>query len=616
MTANPHLEPQLDSYLALRKPGFALMVDAPWGAGKTHAIKRWLVGKKHLLVSLYGATSREDIETAIVVARLGLEDNGTTSAVANVLGAGKDLAAGLLKLPKMTNVSKALLAGLPRLMVFDDLERTGGIPVHSLLSVLNRYVEHEGRNVVLLTNQEELRRGCEDYDRVREKVVGRIIALEPDETGALEAFLGELDGRKAHDFLSGHQEVILSVFRTSGCQNLRLLRQGLLEYARFHDIVPDDLLARAEPMRHVLATFLALTIAFHEGKDFDIDDLEQSDGALYSAMVARREDKDLVAKGYDALFARYERHPFVRLARQAISGALACTFIGRGHADSFSVEHELRAVSVFSEAEFDDWRTLWYWIKSPHDEVVKALESVRSKLNALSVTDPATILHIAGIFLDLSKHSVIPEDVNEVVLMMKEYISRAEEAGRFTPELPVSQRDESFRHGSAYGLGFYERDTESFKQITAALLYTLNEAFWARSYGLADELLELASRQPKAFANAIGRGLREEGVVDYARVPILAKADPIKAAELFCSLPPEQAHTVLDPFKDRILDLEERAEDRPRGDWPDERAWLSKVRDEILRIATETEDPIRRAQLRALVDWHLKFLDPETAKTA
>jgi len=266
MTANAHLGPQLDAYVALEKPGFALMVDAPWGAGKTHAIKRWLVNRKHLLVSLYGATSREDIERAIVVARLNAMENNASRAVATIVNTGFEVAASYFYVAKPKGGHKIALAMLPDLIVFDDLERTEGIPAHTLLSVLNRYVEHESRHVVLLANQEELRKGCKGYERVREKVVGRIIALEPDETGALGAFLGELDGAKAFAFLSGQQEVILSVFRTSGCQNLRLLRQGLLEYARFHDVVPDDLLARADPMRHVLATFLALTIAFHEGE--------------------------------------------------------------------------------------------------------------------------------------------------------------------------------------------------------------------------------------------------------------------------------------------------------------------------------------------------------------
>lgn len=38
MIANAHLGPQLDAYVALKKPGFALMVDAPWGGGR---VSRW-----------------------------------------------------------------------------------------------------------------------------------------------------------------------------------------------------------------------------------------------------------------------------------------------------------------------------------------------------------------------------------------------------------------------------------------------------------------------------------------------------------------------------------------------------------------------------------------------
>lgn len=613
MPANPHLEPQLDAYLALAKPGFALMVDAPWGAGKTHSVERWLAGKKHLFVSLYGATSREDIERAIVVARLNAMDNNASRALAAVIRAGVEVAASYLGVSKPNGLQKVALAMLPDLIVFDDLERTEGIPVHSLLGVLNRYVEHEERHVILLANQVELRKGCDDYDRVREKVIGRVITLEPDEDKALVAFLDQLKGNPSHAFLLAQREVILSVFRTSECQNLRLLRQALLEYARLHSMIPEDLKNLTEPMQRALATFLALTIAFHEGKDFGVKDLEQDDDALVAAMMARSKDESLSAMGYDALVRRYEKHRFVSLHQTAIPGFLSKAFIGGGHVSGDLVERGLRDAAVFLDAEFEDWRKLWWWQKTDAGEIHQALASIRGKLSAKSIHDPYIVLHVSGIFLKLSEVRLIADSKAEVVSLMTDYVRELRVKKIFTPELPVYRWDDDFRHGAAYGLGFHCRENKEFRQIADALVAAINGAFWDRSHEIADPLLILAEKDPTHFRRAIREKSSSQVPVSYAYVPILAKTNPQRAAQLFCALPPGQAHDVLGPLKDRISTLERHKTQEQGVDEPDERAWLIEVRDEIGKIAAATEDPIRKAQLLALIDWNLRFLDPQPA---
>jgi hypothetical protein len=607
MPVNPHLAPQLDAYLSLSKPGFALMVDAPWGAGKTHSVGRWLVEKKHLFVSLYGATSREDIERAVIVARLDAMDNNASRALAAVVGAGVEVAASYFGLSNPKELKSIALTMLPDLIVFDDLERTEGIPVHSLLGVLNRYVEHEERHVILLANQTELRKGCEDYDRVREKVVGRVIALEPDETGALAAFLEQLKGRKSYTFLSAQQEVVLSVFKTSRCQNLRLLRQALLEYARFHDLVPDDLVDRIESMRHVLATFLALTIAFHQGKDFFLKDLDQDDSAMAASIVAKHEDKSLEAKGYHALTELFAKHEHVRLHQIALSGLLATSFIGKGHADSALVERELRNAKLFAEAEFDDWRTLWYWHVNDAADVENSLLSVRAKLTAKSVVDPSTVLHLAGIFLALSKRGMIPETGKQVVDLLTKYVRGLRADGILEPELPVGEWRDDFRHDSAYGLSFHEHTSAEFSEVKSMLFSELSGAFWEHSPEIADAILALAKDDPTQFRRILSERSSGQVPVSYAYVPVLATSDPQRAAQLFCALPPRQANNLLGLFKDRIATLERSH----NAGWPDERTWLIKVRDEMGRIADATTEPVKKAQLLALTDWYLKFLDPE-----
>ncbi|MCX8510102.1 MAG: P-loop NTPase fold protein [Rhodobacteraceae bacterium] len=64
----------LTDYLNRPDPGFAVLLAAPWGAGKTHLVKHVIAerkGEKPLLVSLFGVRSADDIYDAIGRALFG-----------------------------------------------------------------------------------------------------------------------------------------------------------------------------------------------------------------------------------------------------------------------------------------------------------------------------------------------------------------------------------------------------------------------------------------------------------------------------------------------------------------------------------------------------------------
>lgn len=296
INANSHLEPQLDAFARLSGPGFALLVDAPWGAGKTCAVWRWLSERKRrlperndsLYVSVYGAKDSSAIEDSLFQAHLEAKNVTSRRRFNQVL---KDIAPQSLEFftKKYTGANvdftgayrRFVLKDIPEILVFDDLERTE-MPLPELFGAINRYVEHEGRTVVLLANQAELRgKDPETYDRTKEKVIGRIIAIGPDVAAAVAGFLAAMEKdeqqRAAYEFLAAEKDLLCSVFETSQVRNLRLLRYVMLEFARAFDRIPEVLRAKEkeEAMRHLLATFVALSISFHSGDGLGFEGLRQ-----------------------------------------------------------------------------------------------------------------------------------------------------------------------------------------------------------------------------------------------------------------------------------------------------------------------------------------------------
>lgn len=123
MSTNTHLRPQLDAYARLANPGFALLMDAPWGAGKTHALKWWLSDRKDALyVSVYGAKGSGEIEEALFQALLERRDIKPPQGVTQMLDGFAEKFTGA-KVDLTGAFRRSVMKGLPQVLVFDDLER-------------------------------------------------------------------------------------------------------------------------------------------------------------------------------------------------------------------------------------------------------------------------------------------------------------------------------------------------------------------------------------------------------------------------------------------------------------------------------------------------------------
>ena len=215
----------LRAYLALEEPGYALLIDAPWGAGKTHFIQHHSGKSPDELryVTLNGVADEAGFRRAI------LKD----SLQADLLTTGTALAQTLSKLAKVDGLGQlasdyaeeALLRALPPTLVFDDLERAT-LPPEQLLGLINDYVEHQGKRVILLVNSEAHARKDAFLAR-KEKIVGRTITITPDVTAALPAFLAKITEGKGRKYLEAQTDLITDVFRQSDHGNLRLLRNAL-----------------------------------------------------------------------------------------------------------------------------------------------------------------------------------------------------------------------------------------------------------------------------------------------------------------------------------------------------------------------------------------------------
>lgn len=278
-------------------PQYAVLLKGKWGCGKTHFINHWIDAYKgnptteqvleSIYVSLYGLSDTKQITTAInrvicpilygkaakagkVLAKIAsamvlkhevdLNYDGISDLSINI---------GIDSLSKFK--SNDSLANSKKLLIFDDLERCD-IPMKELLGYLNFFVEQCNCHLIVIGDEDKIAEGENKkiFGEFKEKTIGREFEIATDIHSALDTFVNQTP---KNDFVVGHQEQIEKFFAMTECDNLRILRQALWDFARFEESMTgfsED--ERYENiMIHVLGTYI-ISYCEYRGKNHQLFD--------------------------------------------------------------------------------------------------------------------------------------------------------------------------------------------------------------------------------------------------------------------------------------------------------------------------------------------------------
>lgn len=220
---------------------YAVLIDAPWGSGKTHFLRSYLKLKypagttgpvtdpDFLWVSLFGKINATEVQDALFAEAHPFISSKWTALAGSATSSVFKKFTGI-DLSDKKLVQQMLPDTKAKLIVFDDLERTSIGPANAL-GLINSFVESGLFKVIVIANQRPFA-DAEDYRQQKEKVIGRTLTVMSNPETVLPELTSKLRSSAARGAIVANAGDLLSVFQASGYHNLRSLRAALDDFDR------------------------------------------------------------------------------------------------------------------------------------------------------------------------------------------------------------------------------------------------------------------------------------------------------------------------------------------------------------------------------------------------
>ncbi len=540
---------------------YAVMLRGPWGSGKTHLINEFLAERarresaKHLYVSLYGLTSFRQIDDAFFrQLHPILSSKGMKIASAIVRGAlkatvkfdlnviGKDDVTINSQLPDV-NFHDYFEKPSECLLVFDDLERCS-MPIPEVMGYINALVEHEGFKVIILANEAEiLSRKDSRYAEIKEKLIGQTLEVRSTAAIAIPQFLELIKDDRTRRFIKDNVDELLMIYKQSGTENLRILKQSLWSFERLATCFSEEHWKNCEAVTILFRVVLALSFQIRSGS-LKVEQLADVQVVKFRKLINPK--KGEAADTFDDL---EERYPEIRFDQTILSIDLLKELLFKGWADPGEIRRELDRSPFYAlPGSEPPWKTAWHIWDIDDDEYREAVAKVEEQFGQRIFEIPGEILQVFGLRLLFSEIGLIAHTKAEVVAQCKKYIVDLRDMGRI--KSTYGNYVNIAKLNDFGGLGFY-RESDAFDDLRN---YYSDIGDAVKKENLPDEgrnLLMLLKSDPQKFFRLLCINDFENSI--YYSVPILATIPPEEFVDQVLSLDPRSGNYILDVEASDVL---------------------------------------------------------------
>lgn len=578
---------------------YAIMLSAPWGAGKTHFIRKYLDHRSarlteekapyYLYASLFGVTAISAIKDqffAQIHPQLNSKGfqlfGNVASGVLEKFSGAKGGAQAL----------KELLLNLDgKILVIDDLERCS-MKISDVMGFINTLVEHEKLKVIILANESEIPKAQrEDYDRQKEKLVGKTIEVKADPAEVLDKLISDLKPGAAKEIVSAEKTALLATFNASKKPNYRNLRAVLADFERLVGVVDKRLSDAPDALKQLLLYMIATgcearSAELNEAMLRRLPTTAFSMGRLFS-----KSEKTPTEQAFEMLNNRY---PEVRWTDPIVSQKHLADLFFSGKIAVDAINEELaRHPDVVGHAHIPAWRLLWDWSRMSKSEYEKARAELLSELADEKLTHPGVILHVAGIAITLRGYGdQLIGDEGDLLKYFTEYVSRLVDAGTLILNKGVYGVDSM----SAVGLGYSSYTNPEFTSIYTMVKDACAEVLRRQLEVKAHSYVGRLATGPESYSSLYEYGIEDE---NYGGAPFLHHTNVEDLADLLIA--DSRANDQL------FASLAKRYEHnfQTRQSLENEYEWVENLRTHLLAMADADTAPFAK-MLRDRVSYYFE----------
>ena len=419
------IEDYLNDYIASERPDFAVMLTGEWGSGKTYWVEDYIErnlkikdGKSSAVyVSLNGISGVNRITAAILGSmnrflRSRLFKGAIacgTAAVSALSNASKDDVLGLF------DSGLALLKVNAKLVVLDDLERCA-LPLDEVLGYVANLL-HDGVHVLLVGSEGELRNKHKNYDKIKEKIIGRTFRIPENIDVVYDSIVGDISYKQIQSVLSRLRDKLIHDFKSvpNAC-NYRAFKHAIRDCAYWYRHFSRKIQKNETFINDFSQRFIALAY-------------ETQLGNLKKEIFGERKnpfDEKEPPTEFDMILERHgitlmsfiDTCPYLILSEETVARML---FSERITFDA--INKEILESSYFLEPDKKtEWQRLMDWDTCEDAEVTQLIKIVHGKLEKYEYTIPEEILHVYCLLCHLSEYGVIPNTPKTIVSQAKKYI--------------------------------------------------------------------------------------------------------------------------------------------------------------------------------------------------
>ncbi|WP_312199823.1 P-loop NTPase fold protein [Anaerospora hongkongensis] len=253
----------LIDFIGVSFSDYALLITGSWGSGKTYFWKNTLesaVRERRLTpvyVSLNGIETADELYSRVTAMYLtsvgqayGLKES-KRKRLAAVLEKMKNLKSislkSLFEEPLFEKVElpvgiimqaiQSTLSYEGMVICFDDLERAKN-GVKTAWPLISDIIENKKGKIVIIADETRIKPE-ENYNEIKEKVIGKTVTFSPDLKSVLESLLNNYqETYNDHDycrFLTKYLNDLINVINHSGTVNLRVVRNFIKDFHKIYD---------------------------------------------------------------------------------------------------------------------------------------------------------------------------------------------------------------------------------------------------------------------------------------------------------------------------------------------------------------------------------------------